>query len=470
MPLTNDTADIVGLVDDDDSDVLDDDSVVPTDGALKNRRLTKTAAEIERMTLGRKESRAVSVLRVIVIAVIASAAIIVSSCVFIYTRNDEEESFETQFAAHSNRIVESFHDSIEANLGAIDALSVLTTSFALSTGATFPNVTIPNFEAIGASSRILADALLIFWMPLVTDETRKGWEEYSVLNQGHLMTSFLAETTLRNAQDERYRSDRRLQEGSFHEEIYGLEVDGDGAEVEVVKQQGSGPHLALWQMSPALPVEALLNLDMLDVSTSALSYNEAVRSKQAVIDASNDLTESEDALFSAFLAAGQYRGDSAEEYEGSPVSSMAYPVFDSFGADREVVGVLATNLYWRLYFENTLPPDADGIICVLANSFNQTFTYAIDGPDVTYLGKGDMHDRRFDYLEVVDDVTSFVQARASPETRSYTAVDLNSEFNRYTLRVYPSRTMENDYVTSAPIIFAAGVAFVFVFTSLVFVF
>jgi class 3 adenylate cyclase len=472
MPSTNEIAGIADTIDDDDSAVLEDDSVVlyddsvfPSDRKPKGRSSALTGAEAERMTLGRKESRAVSVLRVIVIAVIAFAAVVVSTCVYLYTRNVEEETFETQFAAYSNRIVESFHDSIEDNLGATDALSVLITSFALSTGATFPNVTVPNFEVIGASSRVLADALVVFWLPLVTDETREGWEEYSVMNQNQLMTSFLSESALQVAQNKKFKSDRSLQDAPvFNERIWGLQ----GA----AKPEGTGPYLPLWQITPTLPFVSLLNTDMLDYSNAAESFREVLRSEEAVLGISTSdegADENTIAIFNAFLTYGQYR-DSIEQYSGDPISSISYPVFDSFGADRKVAGVLATNIYWKLYFEHILPPGANGIICVLENTLNQTFTYEIHGPDATYLGKGDMHDSRYDYLEVTDDMTFFVQARAGLETRSYTAVNLNSDYNQYVIRIYPSVTMENDYVTTAPVIFAVGVAVIFVFTSLVFIF
>jgi hypothetical protein len=63
---------------------------------------------------------------------------------------------------------------------------------------------------------------------------------------------------------------------------------------------------------------------------------------------------------------------------------LAYPVFDSFEDDR-FTGVLATDIYWKLFFANILPPSTSlGIICILENSFNQTLTYRIDGPDVTF--------------------------------------------------------------------------------------
>ena len=44
-----------------------------------------------------------------------------------------------------------------------------------------------------------------------------------------------------------------------------------------------------------------------------------------------------------FIGNGQYRHDIAE-YEGSPVSVIAYPVFDSFSEDRKVAGALLTNV------------------------------------------------------------------------------------------------------------------------------
>lgn len=148
---------------------------------------------------------------------------------------------------------------------------------------------------------------------------------------------------------------------------------------------------------------------------------------------------------------------------------MAFPVFDDFGPQRRVVGILCTAIYWRIILTNVLSPSAQGIIAVLENSQGQFETYRIDGPHATYLGPGDLHDPDFEDLSYSTDVTEFVNSRASPETRSYTAVDLNDQYISYTLHVYPSRVTEAKYVNNEPMIYSIVVGSVFLFTTLVFI-
>jgi hypothetical protein len=128
--------------------------------------------------------------------------------------------------------------------------------------------------------------------------------------------------------------------------------------------------------------------------------------------------------YKSSLAASQYRYD-IEEYLDDPVTAFTYPVFDSFGDDRQLAGVLATNINWKLFFTKILPHSASGIVCILKNSYNQTLAYRIDGPNVTYLGDEDLHDTRYDYLEEFADINAYVPSQAGPRTRSYTAVPLN---------------------------------------------
>jgi class 3 adenylate cyclase len=147
---------------------------------------------------------------------------------------------------------------------------------------------------------------------------------------------------------------------------------------------------------------------------------------------------------------------------------LLYPVFDNFSTSRKLVGILLSDSYWRLHFDQILPPNAKGVIAVLENNANQSFTYQLDGPDATYLGEGDLHDEAFDHMQVSADVTKFLSTYASAETEGFTAVPLTEEGVRYSLRVYPSQDMKNDFVTNQPAIFSLIVAMVFVFTSGVF--
>jgi signal transduction histidine kinase/ActR/RegA family two-component response regulator len=194
-----------------------------------------------------------------------------------------------------------------------------------------------------------------------------------------------------------------------------------------------------------------------------------MESNQAVMGrASVPVTLSEREILRDNLAASQYRHN-IDEYIDAPVTTFAYPVFDSFEDDHQLAGVLITQVDWNLLFADILPPSASGIICILENSFNQTLAYRIDGPDVTYLGEEDSHDTRYDYLEKLADINTYVESQAGPETRSYTAVPLNKEFGKYTLRIYPSRDTEELFSSNKPWVYTIVVASTFLFTSIVFI-
>lgn len=174
------------------------------------------------------------------------------------------------------------------------------------------------------------------------------------------------------------------------------------------------------------------------------------------------------ALINKNLAIGQFRHQT-EQYANDPLSFLAYPVMDSFRSDRKVVGVLGINLYWRIFFQPILPEDATGFVCVLENSYNQTFSYRLDGHLVSYLGEGDMHDEAYDHFESSTDVNEYAQNHAGPEMRSYTSVPLNTEVGKYTLRVFPSSETADGFLTSKPWLYTVIVVSVFLFTSCLFV-
>jgi hypothetical protein len=87
-------------------------------------------------------------------------------------------------------------------------------------------------------------------------------------------------------------------------------------------------------------------------------------------------------------------------YNGDPMSSVYFPVFDSFDDDSEPVAVIVAVLNWATYFKNTLPPNSDGVVVVLENDCDGPFTYFITHAEVEYLGKGDLHNEKYDAMEV----------------------------------------------------------------------
>jgi class 3 adenylate cyclase len=110
-----------------------------------------------------------------------------------------------------------------------------------------------------------------------------------------------------------------------------------------------------------------------------------------------------------------------------------------------------------------------GIICVLKSTKNQSFTYKIDAGEVIYMGEGDQHDGKYDYLEESSKMSTYLSKITSPETKSYTSVDLNTEYCDYKLSVYPSQENEDVYVNNVPIVLTVVILSIFLFTSFVFV-
>lgn len=314
--------------------------------------------EEEKKILKRRQTSVLNGLRLAVFVLLLVVTVLVAGGTYYFSQNDEQDDFEKQFRGYADRIVDSFTETVGRKLSAFDALSVAHTSHALHSDDNFPNVTLPHSDIRGSNTRILADATYYQWLPLVHEEDRAGWEAYVAENHMWLDQAFLSEMDQKARQDERYNltmgTSRTLQDDPFGP--YSPVVVGLGG---VPRPNGSGPWLVYWQVSPVMPVKSLLNFDLLahplaeDVLRRMLATGEAVLGKAANLlqAAEGDEGNTAGSIVDFFVANGQYRHD-IEEYEGSPISDMAYPVFDGFGADRKVAGAIYFNV-------SIFPPQKD---------------------------------------------------------------------------------------------------------------
>jgi class 3 adenylate cyclase len=99
------------------------------------------------------------------------------------------------------------------------------------------------------------------------------------------------------------------------------------------------------------------------------------------------------------------------------------------------------------------------------NACGQSFTYRIDGQETYYVGKGDLHDGDFDSLKQVYKIND-VQQSASFAFRE-ASIPLNKDHCPYVLTVYPSETLEDEYITYKPALYTSCVALAFVLISAV---
>lgn len=142
--------------------------------------------------------------------------------------------------------------------------------------------------------------------------------------------------------------------------------------------------LVTCRYSPPLPVEDtwIHSMDQMSIPITRSNWLAMLGAGQAIFGESIDV-ESE--LF--------------EETEESEAETFIFqPLFDSFEADANVVGVVTGGLPWRTFMTNLLPDSVATIVVVLDDSCTRSTTYEVNGNDARFVGFGDFHDRGYSDL------------------------------------------------------------------------
>jgi class 3 adenylate cyclase len=163
------------------------------------------------------------------------------------------------------------------------------------------------------------------------------------------------------------------------------------------------------------------------------------------------------------------------ESSKEPVSDLYMPIFETDldtvqinPDEHEVVGMIAATWFWRDLIKDLLPEDHQGFVVVFENPCNPSFTYQVDGPVTTYLGRGDLHDTRYDkYDGIHSEIKDLGSFSLSGSRHSF--VPVNEEYCQFHISIYPSETMEASFTSQDPVIYMCVAILIFVFTSLLFV-
>jgi hypothetical protein len=103
---------------------------------------------------------------------------------------------------------------------------------------------------------------------------------------------------------------------------------------------------------------------------------------------------------------------------------------------------------------------SNGTCVVFENPRTESFTYQINGPHAKYLGVGNHHDERYEFI--------CYTAQLITNSTLGSGVAHNDEHCPISIALYPSDVMNASYVTHRPIILAVAVLFTFAFTYVVF--
>jgi hypothetical protein len=251
--------------------------------------------------------------------------------------------------------------------------------------AFWPLQNVPLFEVLGSESRAAAGAQLIAFAPLVTTTERQEWENFA----------------------------KRSVDNKIAKRIFRLE-NGKEAVIQTgpggVDEGGESfvaPFYApLWQQTPLPQDEEFLgNYDLLSNPVIFRAYNSVMKTGHSVV--------------SEVIA----KSDANEP----PQSILVQPIYSSFDkVQNDIAGLLVAFVSWDNFLSNILLQGDESMEVVVSNTCGDTFTYAMNGQQAIYLGKGDLHTQKYDYLDVSSEFVT-LQGEVDPTPQC-----------RYTVRIYPS--------------------------------
>ena len=165
----------------------------------------------------------------------------------------------------------------------------------------------------------------------------------------------------------------------------------------------------------------------------------------------------------------------SEDIDSSePIIRLLYPILDtSKGAitidepNSKVVGIIASNFFWRSFLENILHHGEEGLVVVFENTCNQTFTYEVNGHEADWVGPGDLHDPQFDSMG--ENHTFGEIGLYSTNSENYGGLPIDEEYCAYTVSTYPSEAMKHIHHANDHIIYTLIAVGIFVFTAFVFI-
>ncbi|CAB9513648.1 Receptor-type guanylate cyclase gcy [Seminavis robusta] len=464
----------------------------------KSSPTSKSEDAKEEEQVAQPETLAVRVSWAIVLFVMVGAAVAVSLLAYLYMKKDQESALEENFYDLANRLVEGFHANTKLGCQTLDMMSLVVTSAAMVSQQAWPFVTLDDFEAIGTAARTIAGSDYLGLYVYVTNQTRKGWENYTTQNTAWLDESFTYQEDFKKTHNRTVGSRapaRALRDRDDWAERWLVEEDPDvaadatvvadespsvrnatfdgpdgittelyryGTEEEgflFVVDESPGPYYPMWQVSPAREfsyIDVNYNIGDPSYNPAFSAASEAVRTSQKAIfggvwnvDDTGYIDENDD-----------------YDFRTVPVAALFYPVFDTIlgGSDRNVVAVFDLDVEFGSLFTSVLPSESNKLICVVRNTCGQVFSYEVEGGVATYLGADDMHDANYEHFAVETLLTDFDQAAGT-----YNGAPINKDFCPWVLSVYGTQELHDAHINDQPIYYMCAVFGIFLFTLLCFI-
>jgi hypothetical protein len=334
-----------------------------------------------------------------------------------------------QFKSAAHQIILTADRNAVNTFTSFATMAAIYPSIAQASNQTLPFVTIDGFDKLAAGFLNVSKASAVSFGPLLKSAADlEHWNAYSVTH-----AHWIAE----GRQDQ-----KAYGHGNASNKFVPFVFEYDANNTPIPKT-GQGPFCPSWQISPIPDSLHFVNSDDYTNDVTRVSM------EHARITGQTSLTKPLPGIREYF----------ALDVDG-PISLLHEPVYNdtSDGSPKKVVGFLTGIVGWITFFNNLLPT-GQGKILVVIDSCSINSTFLINGPETTFLADGDHHDPHY-----------------SSMARSYlfvgsTMEDTNSDKQQCThvVYVFPTKELEDEYLTNYPALNAVLIVMIFVFAGIVFV-
>lgn len=199
-----------------------------------------TLEEHEALKIGDKESKRVSYMRLLMLLVLVSIATAVSVIVYLSSYDAEHDEFESNFEVIAAKLANEFSRGANRRVAALESFAYQITSYSMATNSSWPNVVLPDFERRAKYILELSDFISLAFLPIVTNETLRSWEAFSVANQGWVKEGLAIQGIPPEQWDQESidiieRTWGHLPDLQIHDHIFDVTIDG------LFPVQGEGP-------------------------------------------------------------------------------------------------------------------------------------------------------------------------------------------------------------------------------------
>eukprot|EP00980_Cylindrotheca_fusiformis_P008038 scaffold1710_cov120-Cylindrotheca_fusiformis.AAC.4 len=359
-----------------------------------------------------------------------------------------------QFIGYASEVVTVSREKTSQLFNALDAFSVSVSSQAAGElalqNSSWPLYRIPDWSVRAQRLAQLtgAEDPLLFFFPIVPQEKRKEWEDfandaYPILYQEGIEKE----------------GDKGITEKEFLDKTVPFIYEVDGETFQFLPASGTGDMIPAFQQ---YPLKFFPLLPIMPMNFNLMFYQDTAELFQITQAVKGPTISS----FSIFV-------DLETKADGSQIMQPIYDRADTADEERKIVGAMMIQLNWLDYFKNLFLEEESegGIVVVLrttcprdldqtSNKYDRVVTYEIGGSRAVFLGEEDLHDPKYDSMEVTESFVDLgIDQSKVPDDLCVPALSLH---------VYPSDTLEKKFETHNRAIYTSAVVVIFTFTVLVF--